>query len=330
MIIGADIGGTKALFGWFEIRSDGKTILKFSKQYPSDNYNCLEDAIETFVSDVKQDTPTFDLSQIESACFSLAGPIFGDECHMVNLGWDVSVKTIKQRFPQIGEVILRNDLEATAVGVQSLKKRDFCKLNSAEVSADGVKAIIAPGTGLGEALVIGDRVISSEGGHSDFAPNNDEEVELLHYLQKKYGHVSYERILSGQGLCDLKNFLTEKNSGAKETKSLLPEDVTYRALSVEIEDKEAAHALDMFVEILGAEAGNLALKSLPYGGIYLAGGIPPRILSRLKEDDFMERFTDKGRCMELMQKIPVFVVRNNQAALYGSGLMALKNVLHET
>ncbi len=318
MILAADIGGTKLLFGLFEVREGSKLAPKYIRRYQSRQFMSLYEATEMFLSDVREEA---DVSHIQTACFSMAGPVVENSCFLVNLGWHMNAKDMKERFPDIKDIILYNDLEATAVGLKGLKSDDLVELTP-EISSKETdsKAILAAGTGLGEALILGGKVFPSEGGHCEFGPRTLEEIRLWHFLHEHYGHVSYEHILSGAGLCRLALFVMNEKGIKKPGFDLLPEEISRRGLDGDCEICRSA--LDIYTGIMGAEAGNLALKSMALGGIYLGGGIPPEIISRLRKEDFIRSFRAKGRLSSLLEKIPVTVILNNNTALYGSAIIA--------
>lgn len=290
-----DIGGTKTLLA---IVSEGFVFDRIEK-FSSQEYSSLEEIIEIFL---KKESVT-------KACFGVAGPVFNNVCHTTNLPWVIEGKKLSETF-NIPTVFVLNDLTSTAYGI-SIK--DCYTINKGESCEEGNIAIIAPGTGLGEALLIvneGKQIpIASEGGHSDFAPRNEREVELYKHLRKKFSHVSYERILTGQGLSDLYFFLThgvEKN----------PQAITEEALLLKSSRERVA--VKWFCEILGAESGNLALKGYALGGVFIAGGIAPKILEILKEEDFLRGFFDKGRLSNLLKKVSVHVLLNPYVVLHGA------------
>lgn len=334
MILAADIGGTKALFAFYEMEN---SLLKLAylKKYPSKDFTSLENLIKTFISDYTSENT--DYPCIDAASFALAATITEEELYMPNLGWRSGIGDLNKAFPEISTMQLCNDLEATGYGLELLLAADLHQLNpKIKVIASGAqskketrRAIIAPGTGLGEVFLLGMKVIASEGGHCEFGPRSEMEVKLWRFLYEKYGHVSYERILSGSGLSQLECFVrneersNEERSGEGDFRRL-PEDVTRLALSGQC--SVCMQALDHFVDILGAEAGNLALKFLAVDGIYIAGGIPPKILSKLKDGSFLHSFCMKGRFSDMMKNIPVFVVLNPNTALYGAAKLAVKAI----
>ncbi len=298
-ILVGDIGGTKTELA---LVSDG-ILFDRMERFPSKDYDSLEAIISKFLGN----------ERIDIACFGIAGPIKNGVCHTTNLPWTIESTKISKQF-NIPNVFLLNDLTASAYGINKIPNEKLYTINQGELSLCENKALISPGTGLGEALIIYDGTkhipISSEGGHTDFAPRNEREIELYRYLREKFSHVSYERILSGEGLSGLYSFIAE---GEKRN----PEDITKEALSIKNPTK-AKCALKWFCEILGAEAGNLALKGYAIGGIYIGGGIPPKILEVLKEGDFMVGFLDKGRFGSLLKKIPVHVILDPYSTLFGA------------
>ena len=329
MILAADIGGTKSLFALWETTGSSWRII-YLRQYPSRSFTSLKDVIENFLADYASTHGC--APDIEVASFGMAATITNESCFLVNLGWTVEIQSLKERFPKIRKILVCNDLEATGYGLELLPSRDLHMLTPARQSIatdpptqrESRRAIIAPGTGLGEAFLLGNKVISSEGSHCEFGPRSEIEVKLWRFFHEIYDHVSYERILSGPGLFQLERFVRQQYHGEASDSQLQPEDITRLALSGEC--AICQQALDHFVGILGAEAGNLALKFLAMDGVYLAGGIPPKILPKLQEGFFLRSFCAKGRYSELMTKIPVSVVLNPHTALYGATSLAAQAV----
>jgi glucokinase len=269
---------------------------------------------------------------ISSACFGVAGPVKNGRCKTTNLPWDVSETKLKNRFGW-DKVRLINDLTATSYAIPLLTGRELFSLNRGKKSKGGSIGLIAPGTGLGMALMVwkdGNYVsMPSEGGHSDLAPQNETEVALWKYLHVRLGHVSVERVLSGPGLfityCWLK--FTGQGSEPAWLAQRMNEDDPSKVISeLALVEKEplCVKTLDLFVSILGATAGNLALTGLTMGGIYIGGGIAPKILPKLGEALFIKAFVDKGRFTGLLQSIPVRVILNDKAALLGAAHCALE------
>ena len=264
------------------------------------------------------------------ACFGVAGPIVDGHCAATNLPWRIDEHTVK-RTVGLRSVTLLNDLEAMAYGIHTLPETAFALLNRGQAQRAGTIAVIAAGTGLGEAALVWGgrhyRAVASEGGHADFAPRNALEVELLRYLSKRFDHVSYERILSGPGKVNLYRFL--KDTGRGREPAWLAARLAVKDPSPVISEmalngrsRLCTSALDLFVSIYGAEAGNLALKFLARGGVYVGGGIAPTILPKLRDGTFLRAFTDKGRLAPLLSRLPVRVILEEKTALYGAASYA--------
>ena len=319
MILAGDAGGTKTILALFEIEDGGFQCLK-KQQYPSKNYQTFTELLASFLSDV-------DCGQIIAACIGVAGPIVNGDCETTNLPWILTKKAIGE---QLGtqDVWLLNDLEATAWGVLDLPKQHFVELNPDAQWQPGNSAVVAAGTGLGEAIIVWDgtthHVIATEGGHTDFAPKNEQEIALLKYMMEKHPeHVSFERLISGEGLINIYQFLkTHKYAPAlPETEQKMTERDPAAVISeagIEGNDVLCVEALTLFCRLYGAESGNLALKCLPYAGIYLAGGIGAKILPFLKKGEYLGGFLAKGRCRSILQKISVKVCTNPEVALLGA------------
>jgi glucokinase len=269
---------------------------------------------------------------IARACLGIAGPVVNGRCKTTNLPWDVSEGRIKRRF-KWDHVRLINDLMATAQAIPLLYTNEALALNKVKTRKGQNLSLVAPGTGLGEALLVfqnGQYIpISSEGGHADFSPNSEAEIRLWRYLHKIFGHVSIERVLSGPGLLNIYSWL--KASGqykeplwlARKMRELDPARVITEA-AMNNKSPLCIKSLNMFVSILGAVAGNLALIGMTTGGVYLGGGIPPKILPVLEKGIFMKAFISKGRFKDLLEKIPVRVILNDRAALLGAAFRAFE------
>lgn len=315
--LAGDIGGTKTVLSLYA-NEDQKMRSIVSKKYKSADYQNLEDIVKEF----SDEHPT----KIESACFGIAGPITNNICKATNLPWIIDAKKM-ERDLDIPKVFLINDLEANAYGIKTLDSSSFCSLNQGESNNHGNLALISAGTGLGEAgfFYNGKTTIpfACEGGHTDFAPQDDEEIDLLKYLKAKFGHVSYERILSGPGFYELYLFYTEK---LKRPLSNKVENRSKDADPSVIISKEAVNktcptcceVMKRFVKIYGAESGNLILKMGATGGLFIGGGIAPKILEALKKKEFMDSMTNKGRFEKLLKKVPVQVVLDEGTALKGA------------
>lgn len=323
-ILAGDIGGTKTNLALFQNSGSDSNPLE-EQTFPSAEYSGLEAVISQFLK-------ARDLN-ISAACFGIAGPVVDGVCRTPNLPWVVSEKSVKQGLGG-ADVRLINDLEATAYGIQSLKTDQLTTLNKGEESHHGNRALIAAGTGLGEAAMIWDgasyHVLASEGGHADFAPRDEFEMGLLRYLLTLKTRVSYERVLSGPGLVNIYNFL--KTSGHEEEPAWLAESLaasddhamTISQCALEGRPELCVRALDLFVSVYGAQAGNLALTFKATGGVYIGGGIAPKIVDKLKDDSFMDAFVDKGRLSPLVAAVPVRVIMNPKTALLGAANYAVR------
>lgn len=331
MILAGDVGGTKSRLAIFD-EGPGPSGLKthLEDTFPSRDYPSLEEVVEDFLSNPTAESVR---GQLHTACFGVAGPVVDDRVKASNLPWTVEVSALK-RATGIQRILLVNDLEATVYGVLVLESDDLERLNECRPEPGGTRALIAAGTGLGEAIIAngpdGDYFpVASEGGHSDFGPRTDQEAELLRYLMRQWSHVSYERVLSGPGLHNIYRFL--RDSGNEEAPNIAaridgaddPSAEISRA-AVAGESPVCERAMDLFVSIYGAEAGNLALKAKSTGGLYIGGGIAPKIRDRIVQGDFMEAFNSKGRLRSLLETIPVYLVLNSKTALIGAGVRALK------
>jgi len=319
MILAGDIGGTKTNLALFSIK--GKELeIQEKHQFTSQNFSSLEDVIKEFLNRTNT-------KKISKACFGIAGPVIHGECHTTNLPWDVSSANL-QTLLSTQEVILLNDLEATAYGMLHLKEDEFISLNPTGREIEGNRAVIAAGTGLGEAMLFYDgqnyHPIGSEGGHCDFASTSREQDKLLQWMRTRYNsHVSFERILSGPGIYTLYEFLLHNNFAPQPTAMMQlknNEDKSAMISKLALEDKNplCVKTLELFCEIYAAEAGNLALKSMALGGVYIGGGIAPKILPFMTSGDFLSHFVNKGRFEELLRGTQVKISLNDETALLGA------------
>ena len=346
MILAGDIGGTKtslALYDWITDRVEPVRLERFH----SADYTSLEEILTEFLNPPTPPTPLNELEtdpaheehdtpalptapKLAAACFGVAGPVIENHSRTTNLPWVVDGQTIGKNF-DIPRVQLLNDLEATAYGILWLRPDELDVLNQGNPPKKRqALALIAAGTGLGEGILFWDgksyRPMPSEGGHADFAPNNDYEIELLRYLRSQYLHVSYERLVSGPGLHAIYEFIrdTKKNEPtwlAEKIKAGNPAaEISEAGLKGQAEI--AIQTLDLFASIYGAEAGNLALKALSLDGVYVAGGIAPKLITKLKDGTFMKSFTNKGRYKRLLSNVPVKVVMNQETGLLGAASVA--------
>ena len=326
MIIAGDIGGTKTNVALFGREERGVLELKTLESFPSAGYQSLEDILEEFNAKHRP--------EITHACFGVAGPVVDGRVDATNLAWEMSARSLAGTL-KVETVSMINDLEAMAYGVETLVPAQLHTLSEGDCRRrHGHRGLIAAGTGLGMASIYWDGTdyhpMPSEGGHVDFAPRSELETGLLDWLSHRYGHVSYERILSGPGLFNVYSFLRESGF-AEEPAWLAAELETAEDSSAAIskaalgkKSELAVKTLEMFVEIYGAMAGNLALVLKSVGGLYVGGGIAPKILDKLKDGSFMKAFNDKGRMAYLTASIPVHVILDDTTSLYGAATCALK------
>jgi glucokinase len=321
IVLAGDVGGTKTNLALYDKRGSGLIPVR-ETSLQSRQFDSLEAAVQRFLESGPRQA-------IDAACLGVAGPVVEGRCVATNLPWIIDEQVLSRAIPT-AKVRLLNDLEAAGHGVLVLPANELRTLQ-AGVPKRGSMAVIAAGTGLGEAMIVreGDRrvVIATEGGHTDFAPRGDLEEDLLKYLRKKFGRVSVERILAGPGFFNLYRFLRD-TGWAKESPEVADKVrsgdpaavITSRAGSDG--DPLCVKAVEMFVSIYGAEAGNLALKTLAVGGVVVAGGIAPRIIDWMTTGNFMTAFKDKGRLSPLMDGIPVQVALNPKAPLLGAAEVA--------
>jgi glucokinase len=342
VILAGDIGGTKTRLGLFRAPpGDGRRPeLVAEGTYPSADYPGLGPVVARFL-ECRRVTAALNGATVEAACFGVAGPVLAERVEATNLAWTVDSEAVSEATG-IERVLLVNDLVATAHGIPALGDERLELLNpeALERSIDigrlggqvgGNAALIAPGTGLGMALIPtvgGEPVpVPSEGGHMDYPARTDEEIELLRYLRRRFGRVSVERVASGIGLPLLYDFVRSRG-GAREDPALArrmaegnPNAEITRA-AIEGGDRLAGQAVDLFVAALGAAAGNLALVGTATAGVYLGGGIPPKILPKLRDGRFLDAYTDKGRFREYVEAIPVRVILDPDTAMLGAARAA--------
>ncbi len=336
MLLAGDIGGTKTTLAIYTPESGPHTQVA-EATLPSARYASLEDLVKDFLGTVTLPSP------VDTACFGVAGPVVAGRARITNLPWVMDEAHLRDALG-ISSVRLLNDLDALAHAIPILQPDALYTLNEGEPDPAGALAVIAPGTGLGEAFLTRDGsryyTHASEGGHADFAPSTRLELDLLSYLLDRFDHVSYERVCSGHGLPNIYAYL--RDSGyAVESPALAAElaassdhtPVIVNAALAAREDNGTDAVRDLcvatvhtFVSILGAQAGNLALTMMATGGVYLGGGIPPRILPLLTRDRFMTAFQNKGRFAELLNRIPVYVILNPKAALLGAADCGLESL----
>ena len=328
MILAGDIGATKTTLAIFKEIDQRLEVIETETSQSRAHEN-LEKMIDIFLSRHQ--------SAVRIACFGIAGPIKDGRCKITNLPWVVDARILVTTLG-LKSVLLINDLEANAYGIGVLNPDDLLTINEGTSGAEGNAAIIAAGTGLGEAGLYWDgknhHPFACEGGHVDFAPRNELETELLSFLRDRYEHVSYEHVLSGPGIYNIYQFF--RDTGRGEEPSWLTNEINKGDPAAAIskaafseKSELCARALDLFISIYGAEAGNLSLKVMASKGLFVGGGIAPKIIRKRKDDIFMEAFFAKGRLKALMEEIPVRIILNDKTALLGAANFARLHAANE-
>jgi glucokinase len=327
-ILAGDIGGTKTVLALYRYQ-EGRLNPLTKKKFASKEYADFSDIVNAFLKEAES-------SEADAACFGIAGPVIGGRCKTTNLPWEIEASRLKQQL-STENLRLLNDLEATAYGMLYLSPSEFVDLNPQANAQEGNRAIIAAGTGLGEAMLFFDGTqyhpVGSEGGHCDFAPADDQQSALLAWLRRRYpDHVSYERVLSGPGLYTLYEFLRDSGAAPEPAfmKTLAQGEDRSAMISegaLQKNDPLCRKTLNLFASIYGAEAGNLALTTMATGGVYIGGGIAPKILPSLESGVFMKAFLAKGRFRSLLSSMPVKVARNPETALVGAARFAADRLL---
>jgi glucokinase len=322
LILAGDLGGTNFRVAVFR---DGTELTRLHEaKFRSAEHGSLEEMVRLFLGGITLDSP------LEAACFGIPGPNVGGIVTPTNLGWKIEVGALPSLLG-IPRVTVLNDLEATAYGISELRQTDLAELQAGKGSRQGNQCVIAPGTGLGEAGLFWDGARHTpwacEGGHADFAPTDELQQELLVFLRREFGSVSFERIVSGTGIPNIYRFLRDTGRHA-ETESVALEMISSDHAGVISRHAAAGDCplcgatMDLFLHALGAEASNMALKTMATGGVFLAGGIPPKILPFLQDPRFLESFLNKGRLRPLLETMPLHIVLNDEAALLGSARRA--------
>src|SRR5216684_1256859 len=319
MILAGDIGGTKTNLAFFEAASDLPVV---AGTFPSREHGSLGEIVRQFVTQHNL--------RVEHACFGIAGPVTKGRSVATNLPWIIEAKQLANELG-IESVSLINDLEANAYGVAALQPEHFVVLQPGTPDTTANEAIISAGTGLGEAGLYWDgkrhHPFACEGGHCDFSPRNDLETEMLSWLRTQWEHVSWERILSGPGLYNVYRFLRDTGRGQEPawlTEEMREHDPSAAVSRAALDGRcgLCEQALELFVSLYGAEAGNLALKIMATGGLFVGGGIAPKIIEKMKDGAFVKAFADKGRMRPLLEATPVSVIMNDKTALYGAARCA--------
>jgi glucokinase len=333
-LLAGDIGGTKTIL-WL-LQADEERVILHEAQYASQSFPDLVPMVRQFLSDAPP-------VQLAIACFAIAGPVINNTSTLPNLGWSLDVKRLAADL-HLSTVLLVNDFEAVGHGVLGLQPNDLHVLQNGEPIPQAPIAVIGAGTGLGQGFLVHDgqqyQVFSSEGGHADFAPRSPLEFDLSRYLIEKHNiaRISVERVVSGPGIVSIYQFLRDRQFGlpslavdtavrtwesqiGRSEKTVDPAAVIAQA-ALKGDDGLSEQTMRMFVDAYGAEAGNLALKLLPYGGLYIAGGIAAKILPLMQDGLFLQAFRHKGRMSDLLERIPVYIVLNPQVGLIGAALRA--------
>ncbi|MFN7526316.1 MAG: glucokinase [Dolichospermum sp.] len=336
LLLAGDIGGTKTILRL--VQSSDAVGLKtlYEESFPSGDFTDLVPMVQRFLTTANSSTP-------DKACFAIAGPVVGNTAKLTNLSWFLDTERLSKELG-IERISLINDFAAVGYGIFGLNKQDLLTLQVGKYQSTAPMAIIGAGTGLGQGFLIKQgqdyQVFPSEGGHADFAPRNELEFELLKYILTKYDiqRVSVERVVSGLGIISIYQFLRDRKiatespaianavrtweqEAGKSEKTVDPGALIGNA-ALEKSDRLSEQTMQLFIEAYGAEAGNLALKLLPYGGLYIAGGIAPKILPLIQDGSFLASFTQKGRMGSLLEEIPVFMILNQQVGLIGAALSA--------
>lgn len=318
MLLAGDIGGTKTLLGLFESR-DGRPEPVETCSYPTREFESFVAIIDAFARDIGRPLRT------AAAAFGVAGPVIGRRAKLTNIEWDIDGDTLARRLD--GPVGILNDLEAMATGVPVLAGDELAPLQEGRRDPDGNVVVIAAGTGLGQAYLhrvnTTWRPVASEGGHADFAARTDRELELVRMLREQYGRAEVEQVLSGPGLLNLHRF-THRGSGCPAVEDLSDEEAPARVSQAALAGRcqFCVEALRMFVDAYGAETGNLALRGVATGGVFIGGGIAPKILDALTNGSFMRAFGAKPPMADLLARMPVHVILNPDAGLIGAAVRA--------
>ena len=325
LILAADVGGTKTLLQLYHIDDRGHRHELAQQQLGSSDYNSLDELARQFIDECGEGTP-------HSACFAVPGPVkqYPDRqsVHLTNLPWHLNTIQLSKNLG-IRNVILLNDFQAIGYGLNELASDELMTLHQADEKPDGLRLLLGAGTGLGVCLLIphsGEHASHpSEGGHVAFAPRDEQQMALLQFLLQEYPRVSYERLLSGPGLINIYRYLLQRDNIHRD--ALLEEPDPAAAigrLGLYSEHDTASEAITIFCRILGAFSGDLALATQPGGGIYIAGGIAPKLLPRLQDDTFVDAYSDKGRMRELVRSFPVKLITNLRSGLLGAAAYAAR------
>jgi len=323
VILAGDVGGTKCNLALLS-EENGKLTPVFNHRFASKEFAQFDLIVREFA---RLAEPLLKTQRVRAAGFGVAGPVINNRVRATNLPWIVDAAKLAEEL-QVQHVVLLNDLGGTGHSIEHLSPSELCVLNPGKPEPGGTRALIAAGTGLGQSILVWDgaryRVVASEGGHSDFAPHTEQQIELLHFMRRRYPQVSWELILSGRGFRTLHEFLAPnvKHDSFEDPDADPAPEITQLGLAKTC--PVCVETLDLWTSIYGAEAGNLALKVLALGGVYVAGGIAVKILDKIKDGTFFNAFKDKWKFEKLLSNIPVSVVLNESAPLMGAAYEALK------
>jgi glucokinase len=329
VILAGDVGGTKCNLALFS-EKDGRLTTVFKQRFASKEFARFELIVKEFS---RLAAPYMSTDYVEAAGFGVAGPVIDNHVRATNLPWTVDAKILEREL-DVEKIVLMNDLGATGHSIEHLAPEEFSVLNHGKPEPGGTMALLAAGTGLGQSILVWDgekdggryRIVPSEGGHSDFAPHSEQQIELLRFMRRRYPQVSWELILSGRGFRTLHEFLAPevKHATFEDPDADPAPEITRNGLAGTC--PICVQTLDLWVSIYGAEAGNLALKVLALGGVYVAGGIAVKIIEKIKDGKFFAAFRDKWKFESVLENIPVSVVLNESAPLLGAAYEALASV----
>ncbi|MEB3295113.1 MAG: glucokinase [Synechococcales bacterium] len=343
LLLAGDIGGTKTILRLVQATSATERITLQEQRYSSHEFPDLVPMVKTFLTTC--DRAGSGNLTIQAACFAIAGPVVNETSKVTNLGWYLTSERLSEEL-SIPQVSLINDFAAVGYGILGLTDADLCTLQVGESESKAPIAVIGAGTGLGQGFLIHSgqqyQVFSSEGGHADFAPRNELEFQLSRYLLDKFNidRISVERVVSGQGIVSIYQFLRDRQFATEDpeiaqairqweaeagrSEKTVDAGAVIGQGAMEQDDRLCQQTLQLFVEAYGAEAGNLCLKLLPYGGLYIAGGIAAKILPLLQSGGFLQAFTQKGRMAPLLERVPIHVVLNPRVGLVGAAIAATR------
>ena len=331
LVLGGDIGGTKTRLILVEFKDNQRQVIAQDKFFNAEHKG-LSEIIERFLQ-----TTDVSTGQIQSACIAVAGPIHNGTVEFTNLPWFIEEHTLEQELG-LSKVTLINDFAAIGYGIESLSQDDIITLHKGEPCDKAPKSLIGAGTGLGVGLLVHNgsqyTVLPTEGGHTDFAPTNDDQMDLLNYLRKKWHRVSFERVVSGPGLVNIYKYVRDNPIYNEQENPDLKRELhrtddqaaMISRYATECGDSMALRAIDIFIHAYATKAGNIALSTLCHGGIYLVGGIAPKLAKQLQDGRFMRTFTDKGRMSGLVNEIPVYIVLNTHIGLEGAANYASQHL----